>query len=122
MNNTSLLQTGVALVLVIGAVLLLGWCVQRLGGPRRARDLAVVGQVSLGQRERVVVVAWDDREWLLGVAAGQVSLLGQRDAATTASDPTQADDALPVRPTFAQAFSKAFAQQLQQTLSRRKAS
>ena len=141
MTGESLLQTGLALALVLGLVMLMGWGLQRLGGRRRGKTLDVVSQVSLGQRERVVVVAWDGQEWMLGVGPGQVNLMAHRDApmaeepslteqesqlrALAAPSPVGAQDpgrfvasnepgAHPAPPSFPQAF----AQQLQQTLAR----
>lgn len=81
MTDASPLQTVMALALVLGLVLLAGWLLQRLGGRRPAKALAVVSQVSLGQKERVVVVAWDGQEWMLGVGPGRVNLIAHRDGA-----------------------------------------
>ncbi len=78
--NSSLLQTALALALVVGLVLALAWAVQRLGGLRARRDLQMVSQLNLGQRERLVVVAWDGQEWMLGVGPGRVNLIAHRDA------------------------------------------
>jgi flagellar protein FliO/FliZ len=114
MSGVSLLQTGLALLLVIGLVLLLGWGVQRLGGTRRTRDISVISQVSLGQRERVVVVAWDGQEWMLGVGPGRVQLIAQREGMDAPVEAAAPATAVQGRPSLPQAF----ALQLQQTLTR----
>jgi flagellar protein FliO/FliZ len=62
-----------ALVLVIGLILLLGWLAKRMpgfGGTRNNSALRVVGSLALGPRERVVVVAVGDTQLLLSVGSG----------------------------------------------------
>lgn len=70
-----------ALLMVVGLILLLAWLLRKLpGGALRAhRDLRVVAQLSIGVRERVVVVAVGNRQLLLGVTAESVNLLMQLD-------------------------------------------
>lgn len=61
-----------ALVLVLGLILALAWLAKRLPGVAGSSNpaLRVVGSLSLGPRERVVVVAIGDTQLLLGVGAG----------------------------------------------------
>lgn len=62
-----------ALVMVIGLILALGWIAKRMPGFRGASGnaaLRVVGSLTLGPRERVVVVAVGNTQLLLGVGAG----------------------------------------------------
>ena len=126
MSADILVQTGLALAGVLGLVLALAWLMQRLGGAR-SRALNVVAQASLGQRERVVVVAWDGQEWMLGVGPGRVNLIAHREAQVGPAE-TLSPNPLPLplgegrcegavsqaTPSFAQAL----AQQVQQSLSR----
>ncbi|MGH8077532.1 MAG: flagellar biosynthetic protein FliO [Lysobacter sp.] len=62
----------VALVLVVGLILALAWLAKRLPGLAGTSNpaLRVVGSLSIGPRERVVVVAIGDTQLLLGVGAG----------------------------------------------------
>jgi flagellar protein FliO/FliZ len=46
------------------------------GTPARGK-LEFVHALSVGAKERVVVVAYADEEWVLGVSAGRVVLLGR---------------------------------------------
>lgn len=52
---------------------------QRAQGAQGAA-LQVLASTAVGPRERVVAVRWQGRELLLGVAAGSVTLLGERPA------------------------------------------
>ena len=66
-----------ALLLVLGLILGLGWLLKRLPGAgfRQAEGLRVVASITLGARERAVVVQVGDQQLLLGVAAGAVTTL-----------------------------------------------
>lgn len=65
---------------VIGAILVLGWILRRLRGAALlggSKQLKIVASLTLGQRERVVVVQVGEEQWLLGVTAQQISGLGK---------------------------------------------
>lgn len=66
-----------ALIFVVALILLLAWLVRRLPGVqlRGHSQLRVVASLSLGVRERVVVVEIGDQQWVLGVTAEQVTLI-----------------------------------------------
>jgi flagellar protein FliO/FliZ len=66
-----------ALLLVLGAIGLFAWFMRRLapGQASAGGMLKVVGGVMVGPRERLVVVEVKDTWLLLGVAAGQVTLV-----------------------------------------------
>lgn len=107
LNAMALLgQAAVALVVVIGVILLLAWLVRRLNLHQGAgnRLLRVVGTTAVGPRERVVIVAIDDTWLVLGVAAGQVTLLERRPA------PAETEPARPqvAHGAFAQRLLQAF--------------
>jgi flagellar protein FliO/FliZ len=61
------------LVLIIG----LAWLFKRMGGLQTAmgKELRVVGGLSMGARERVVLIQVGDKQLLLGVAPGRVQTL-----------------------------------------------
>ncbi len=73
-----LAQTAGGLIVVLGLLLGLAWLVKRymttpgIGGKSRVQ---VVGGVSLGPRERAVIVEVEGERLLLGVAQGNVRLL-----------------------------------------------
>lgn len=67
----------IALLLVVALILALAWLLRRLpgGALRPHRDLRVVAQLAVGVRERVVVIAVGEQQFLLGVTAESVNLL-----------------------------------------------
>ncbi|WP_442857168.1 flagellar biosynthetic protein FliO [Burkholderia sp. TSV86] len=74
----AVLQTLVALALVIGAVFGCAWLARRFGfQPARGGDAAlkIVASVAVGGKERVTIVAIGDTSLVLGVAPGNVRLL-----------------------------------------------
>lgn len=81
-------------VLALAFVLALAWLFLRL--LKRSTALRsvdgrlppqVVQAVSLGARERVVVLQHDGHEYLLGVTASQINLLDKRRLAADAAEP-----------------------------------
>jgi flagellar protein FliO/FliZ len=107
------LRVTLAMVLVLGALLLSAWLARRMRGASgaAASGLQVLAQVSLGTRERAVLLRAGGRQLLVGVAPGSVRTLHVFDAAqgTTgapgdAPDESEAGAALspggPERPTF----------------------
>jgi flagellar protein FliO/FliZ len=66
-----------ALLIVLLVIFGCAWCVKRLRTFARpqGRVLAIVDDLAVGQKERVVLLACGGERLLVGVAAGQVSLL-----------------------------------------------
>ena len=66
-----------SLLLVVAMILALAWLARRMQNlPRGGRGgLKVLGGVSLGTRERAVILEFEGRRLLVGVAPGQVRLL-----------------------------------------------
>ncbi|QEW05467.1 flagellar biosynthetic protein FliO [Nitrincola iocasae] len=76
MSITSVLQLVLGLALVLGTIFLIAWLLRKVTLlPGQHRKLRVVAALSLGNRERAVLVQVGDEQLLLGVAQGQVSLL-----------------------------------------------
>lgn len=73
----SLVQVGAGLLLVVALIGLLAWLVRRLGRVQggAAGSLRILGGLSLGARERVVLLQVGERQLLLGVAPGRVQTL-----------------------------------------------
>lgn len=81
-SNTSsatsgLLQIVAALGVVIAVMLAMAWFMKRVGGfsPLHRFPMKVVSAVSLGNRERVVVVEVADQWLVLGVTTQQITML-----------------------------------------------
>jgi flagellar protein FliO/FliZ len=73
-----LTQVTLSLLLVLAAVFVTAWLVRRARGLQRTRPgagLAVLGEVAVGPRERVVLVDVAGRQVLIGVAPGSVRAL-----------------------------------------------
>ena len=77
----SLFKMFAGLVVVVGIMVLLAWFVKRLGlaNPQQNAIAKVVSSVSVGSRERVVVIEVADRWIVVGVAPGQVNAIATLD-------------------------------------------
>ncbi len=72
------LQVLLALLLVLALIGAMAWMIRRFGnvsGVGRSGPLKVITAVSVGQRERVVLIEVGERQLLLGVAPGRVEKL-----------------------------------------------
>lgn len=74
-------EIALALVITIAVLLACAWLVKRTqgGGLMRASGVRVVTSLSLGAKERLVVVELGDTQLALGVTPGSVSVLTQLD-------------------------------------------
>jgi flagellar protein FliO/FliZ len=75
--STGLLQIFLALVAVIGLMLLIAWLFKRIGpiNSMNKVPMKVVGGLSIGNRERIMVVEVGDQWLVLGVTAQQINTL-----------------------------------------------
>lgn len=73
----SLLQTILALCAVLAALAALAWAMKRYGpkGMKGNAALQIVGSLSLGGRERILVIEIGDQWIVVGAAPGRVSAL-----------------------------------------------
>jgi len=110
-STGGLFQVLLGLILVLGLMAALAWVLKRFGATRAAGSAAVrvVGGVSVGGRERVLIVEVADQWIVVGVAPGRVNAL--------ATMPRQENDVLTTAPA-AQNFSS----WLKQTMEKRNAS
>ncbi len=87
-SGGDVLRMVLTLGLVLAAILLLAWLLRRAGGiGGAAPGMRVLGSLSVGQRERVVLVDVGGRQILVGVAPGNVRLLESFSEAVVDSDP-----------------------------------
>lgn len=98
-------QVVVALAAVTAIILVLAWCVKRLGGGAmlQQRGMKLTSVLPVGAREKVVLLEVENKKLLLGVASGHVSFLyafddanavnpaATRDRAATDSERTVSD-------------------------------
>jgi flagellar protein FliO/FliZ len=81
-----LLSFGFVVVLLLVLLHFLKKMQQGQGFGRSARRMQVVETLGLGARQKVVITRVDDREFLLGVTATDISVLGQWAADDLPSD------------------------------------
>ena len=76
-GTSSALEMAAVLTGVILLILILGWLVKRVGNfPSAGKGMVkILGGVSLGPRERAVVLEAGDKRILVGVAPGRVQTL-----------------------------------------------
>lgn len=93
----------VGLILVLGLILGLAWLLKRLPGAglgmRPAGQMRVVSMLSVGAKERVVVIEVGTQQLLIGVTAGGITALH------TLSEPLPPAPA-PTMPNFAELLAK----------------
>ncbi len=95
----SLLQLFLGLVLVLALIVASAWLLRRLGRFQSAAggSLRVLGGLSMGTRERVVLIQAGDTQLLLGVAPGRVQTLHVFDEAVQVAPAAEADNAFASR-------------------------
>ncbi len=71
---SNILQMAAGLAFVLLLIFLLGWFYRRFGSPKTINngDFRIVAGLSMGQRERVVMLEVGDKQILLGVGPGHV--------------------------------------------------
>ena len=102
-----------AFVAVTALIPIALWVLKRLQGGNKggARLVTLAGGLTLGPRERVVVVEADGRRWMLGVTGQSISLLAELErtapaqAGADATTPGQVPAAFPPNP-FAQILER----------------
>jgi flagellar protein FliO/FliZ len=105
MNEADLLRLFLGLVLVVGLILAFGWLARRSGLQGRAQgNMRVVDTLALGPRQRIVILEVDKTWLVVGVTAGQMSVLHTLPAGDTPAS---------------QPIASAFAGKLGQALRRR---
>lgn len=81
MAGESVLSVVLSLILVVAIIFLLAWAMRRMGGTafKSHSFLKILGGVSMGARERIVLVQVGDEQILLGVAPGRIQTLHKLD-------------------------------------------
>lgn len=84
-----LLETAAGLLLVLATIIALAWAARRFGRFSMAGKglVNVLGGITLGSRERVVVVQVEDTRLVLGVAPGRIETLYVLDRGDDANPP-----------------------------------
>lgn len=79
--SAQIAEIAVALLITVGVLLACAWLVKRTqsGGLMRSTELRVISSLSLGTKERLVVVELGDAQIALGVTPSSVVLLKELD-------------------------------------------
>ncbi len=76
LTSQAIMQMLLGLALVVVVILVLAWVLRRVSNLHQSHQkMKVISSLSLGTRERAVLIEVGDRQILLGVASGNVSLL-----------------------------------------------
>lgn len=73
----SLTQLTLSLLAIVGLILAISWALKRLklAGPRGSGEMAVIDELSVGPRDRIVLIRVGESQVLVGVgASGLVGL------------------------------------------------
>ena len=108
-----LVQLIVGLLFVLLCIVVLAWLARRMNRFQSSSNgaLQVLGGISMGARERVVLVQVGTTQLLLGVAPGRINMLHQLE------QPLQQDEAHP-GDGVALPFGKSFADKLNAALTK----
>jgi flagellar protein FliO/FliZ len=68
----SLAQLTLSLIAIVALILAVSWALKRLklAGPRGSGEIAVLDELSVGPRERIVLVRVGEAQVLVGIGAG----------------------------------------------------
>jgi flagellar protein FliO/FliZ len=114
----SLLQTILALVLVLALLAGLAWAAKRYG-PRMAggsANLRMVGALNIGGRERIMVVEVGDQWIVVGASPGRVNALATMPKGDAAGNPSASASLAGHAPS-----ASSFSDWLKQTIDKRNA-
>ena len=113
--TSHLLQTTLGLLAVLAVIVAIGWAVKRFGNLRGGiqGQMKIVGGISLGTRERVVLLQVGDQQLVLGVAPGQIRTLH------VLEQPLSAGDSNGETPTADKVDAPSFAMRMQSALKSR---
>lgn len=80
--TASLVQVTLALMLMVGLIIGLAWLAKRFGRPlfQQNKDLRLVASLSLGVKEKIILVEVGNKQLVLGVTPQQITSLHVMDA------------------------------------------
>jgi flagellar protein FliO/FliZ len=89
------IQMFFGLFLVVGLIFGMAWFMRRMGNMQgmAAGNLKVLGGISIGQRERVVLIQAGEQQILIGVAPGTIRTLHVLDEPIVLNTPTSSTGA-----------------------------
>lgn len=114
--SSGLLKMMFGLIIVLAVMAALAWLMKRMlpGAGGQQSVVRIVGGVSVGSRERVVVVQVADRWIVVGVAPGQVNGIANLDAGSVQISDMPLNDGTQLPPALS-ALTQPFAQWLKKS-------
>ncbi|MBK8186040.1 MAG: flagellar biosynthetic protein FliO [Cellvibrio sp.] len=75
--TASLIQVTLALMLMVGLILGLAWLAKRFGQPlfQQNKQLRLISSLSLGVKEKIILVEVEGKQLVLGVTPQQITAL-----------------------------------------------
>lgn len=92
LSASSIANMFMGLGLVLALIFLMAWVARRMGGMQLSgsQKIRLLGGLSLGPREKVVLIQVENKRLLLGVAQGQVNTLHELEGDyDNAAEPSQ---------------------------------
>lgn len=88
--SIDLATTAGSLVLVVAFILLLAWLVKRMRVPvfGHQKGLMVVRHLSVGTKERIVIIQAGEEQFLVGITANSINLISKLDKPIEVDAPT----------------------------------
>ena len=111
-SSGSIVQIIFSLLLVLAAIVLVAWLLKRMNVVRQGSGnlLKVLGGISIGQRERIVLIEVQDTWLVVGVGSGQIRTLHTLDRPKILAQ-QESDDSSPIEKNrFAELLSHALGQ------------
>lgn len=77
LSVSSLAQLTLSLIAIVALIIAISWILKRfkLGNPRSRGEIAVIDELAVGPRERIILLSVGDAQVLVGVGAGGVVAL-----------------------------------------------
>ena len=106
-STPDFLRMVMSLLVVLGVIFLLAFVVKKLKiTPNSQKYIRSVASLSVGQKERVVVIEVNDEQFMIGVTAHSVNLLHKLEQPINVEKKSESDKAAPVPLTIQALFKK----------------
>jgi len=108
LSASNIVNMLMGLGLVLAIIFFMAWIVRRMGGMQvmGSQKIKLLGGMTLGAREKVVLVQIENKRLVLGVAQGQVNTLHVLDGEYEEDEKPAIDSASPFKDKFLQALSQ----------------
>jgi len=108
LSASNIMNMLMGLGLVLAIIFFMAWIVRRMGGMQvmGSQQIKLLGGMSLGAREKVVLVQIENKRLVLGVAQGQVSTLHVLDGDYETNESSATDANSPFKEKLLQALSQ----------------